>query len=116
MRYTSNRMLLLCSTVCLVIALACRKDDYKDWDKPEAVFYGLTADNELGMYNSRSNGLPLSKVNLSGLESGEKIIAIDFRPATGQLYGLGNNSRLYTINPDNGMTRTVGATPFSPAI
>ncbi|RYZ47085.1 MAG: DUF4394 domain-containing protein [Sphingobacteriales bacterium] len=58
----------------------------------------------------------LSKKSISGLESGEKILAIDFRPATGQLYAVGDNSRLYTINPETALARQVGTMAFSPAI
>jgi hypothetical protein len=34
--------------------------------------------------------------------SGDTIIGIDVRPATGQLFGLGSGSRLYTIDPATG--------------
>jgi hypothetical protein len=50
------------------------------------------------------------------MESGENIMAIDFRPATGQLYGLGNTSRLYVINPVTGKVKAVGTAPFSPVL
>jgi Domain of unknown function (DUF4394) len=47
-------------------------------------------------------------VFLSGLQTNETILGIDFRPATGQLYGLGSTSRLYTINPGSGVATAVG--------
>ena len=52
----------------------------------------------------------------SGLQSGEKLIAIDFRPATGQLYALGNTSRLYFINLQTGVATSPGTTAFTPAL
>lgn len=46
---------------------------------------------------------------ISGLQNNETILGIDFRPATGQLYGLGSSSRLYTINPASGAASAVGS-------
>ncbi len=37
---------------------------------------------------------------------------VDFRPADGQLYGLGSTSRLYRINTSTGAATMVGAGPF----
>jgi len=50
------------------------------------------------------------------LQGGENILAIDFRPATGQLYGLGSSSRIYVINPATGLARAIGSEAFTPAI
>lgn len=51
---------------------------------------------------------------LASVASGESIVAIDFRPATGQLYGLGidsgtNTGTLYLIDPQSGALNSVGA-------
>lgn len=46
---------------------------------------------------------------ITGLQSGEKIAGIDFRPATGELYALGSNSRLYTINVNTGSASFIAA-------
>ncbi|HXH99289.1 MAG TPA: DUF4394 domain-containing protein, partial [Sphingobacteriaceae bacterium] len=57
---------------------------------------------------------PQSTIAISGLQSGENIVAIDFRPATGELYGLSSGSRLYIININTGRARVVGNAPFTP--
>lgn len=78
-------------------------------------FYALTASNEIVHYMS---GNPLREhavMNISGLAAGERILAIDFRPATGQLYGVSTASRLYTISLQSGMATAVGAA-FTPMI
>jgi hypothetical protein len=117
MRKQSVQLALAVMALFTLFMSACKKDDYKNPNKLDATFYGLTAGNKLGYYSSKnSSGMPVSQVSLSGLESGEKILAIDFRPATGQLYGVGNNNKLYTINPDNGQVRPVSANAFNPAI
>jgi hypothetical protein len=50
-----------------------------------------------------------SSFYLSGLGAGEKLLAIDARPATGQVYGLSSGSSIYTINLGTGVATKVGA-------
>ena len=57
---------------------------------------------------------------ISGLGQGENLAAMDFRPKTGQLYGVtisgvSNNAHglLYTINISTGVVARVSDTPFS---
>ena len=45
---------------------------------------------------------------ITGLQEGERILGIDFRPATGELFGLGSSSRLYTINLSTAQATAVG--------
>jgi Domain of unknown function (DUF4394) len=81
------------------------------------IFYALTNNNEIIKYLS---GNPLSEISnavITGLVSAtEKILAIDFRPATGQLYGVSSESRLYVINQQTGAAAAVSLTAFTPAI
>jgi hypothetical protein len=79
------------------------------------VFYALT-DNNLEKCSTTDPENPVSSVAITNTESAEPILAIDFRPATGQLYGIGATSRLYVINPETGVARMIGAAPFTPAI
>ena len=92
----------------------------KNGGKPQfhqgTMFYALTDANELVQYNTGRPLYEMGSVTISGLPTDEKIIAIDFRPATGQLYGLGKNSRIYSINPMNGRANAIGSSSFSPAI
>ena len=83
---------------------------------PDRLFYVLNDANQLMQVNLRNTNSPVSTVALTGLQSGEKMLSIDFRPATGQLYGVGSTSRLYVINPMNGAARALGGGAFSPAL
>ena len=47
--------------------------------------------------------------------SREPALAIDLRPSTGQIYLLGSTSRLYVVNPADGVVTAVGVA-FSPAL
>src|SRR5207244_12505683 len=49
---------------------------------------------------------------IRGLQGGESILAIDVRPSTGQLYGVGSASRLYVLDPTTGDATPVGPGPF----
>lgn len=44
----------------------------------------------------------MSSATISGLQAGETVLGIDFRPLTGQLYALGSNSWVYRIDPTTG--------------
>lgn len=69
---------------------------------------GLTEDSRLVPFDSATPGSPSPPVQITGLQQNESILGIDFRPATGQLYGVGNTNRLYTINPGTGAATEVG--------
>jgi hypothetical protein len=71
--------------------------------------YGITMQNNLFRIDSASPTAVQSAVFVTGLQSNEVITGIDFRPATGQLYGVGSSSRLYTINPNTGAATAVGS-------
>ena len=98
---------------------SCDKDDDNmtvPVVKPDIVFYGLSNSNQLIKYNANASQTAISTTAITGLPGGEKIIAIDFRPATGQLYGLGNTSRLYVVNHETGAATALGTAAFTPAI
>ena len=77
--------------------------------------YGVTPTNQLVRFDSATPGTVTTVATISGLQPGEAILGIDFRPATGQLYALGSTSRIYRINKANGSAFAVGA-PFTPAL
>ena len=78
--------------------------------RPETV-YALTASGKLIRFNPGVPGAISSSLSVSGLGSGETLLGIDFRPATGQLFGLSSANRVYIINTRNGNATAVGAPP-----
>lgn len=78
--------------------------------------YAVTSGNTLATFNSRTPGIITRSVPINGLQSGETIVGIDFRPATGQLFGMTNRSNIYTIDTNFGLAFLVSAVPFSPAL
>jgi trimeric autotransporter adhesin len=78
--------------------------------RPETV-YALTASGKLIRFNPGVPGAISSSLSVSGLGSGETLLGIDFRPATGQLFGLSSANRVYNINTRNGVAAAIGAPP-----
>ena len=69
---------------------------------------GLTTTNSLLGFDSASPGT-ISSVSITGLQAGEQILGIDFRPATQTLYGLGSSNRLYSLNTMTGAATQMGS-------
>ncbi|WP_416666621.1 DUF4394 domain-containing protein [Egbenema bharatensis] len=84
-------------------------------DPTTAKFVGLTADNRLAFFNpdDLSN---TTTVCIMGLQPGETLLGVDFRPNTGELFALGSSNRLYTIDPETGTATSVGTEPFAIAL
>jgi trimeric autotransporter adhesin len=55
-------------------------------------------------------------VPITGLQAGDSIAGIDFRPRTGQLFAVTQGSLVYTINPVSGVATLVSSTPFAPSL
>lgn len=78
--------------------------------------YGVTQAGFLVRWNSATPGTIQAGVPIAGLSSNEQIVGIDFRPTTGELFGVGSFSRLYTINTATGAASAVSPGSFSPAL
>ena len=50
-----------------------------------------------------------SIASVSGLGTGEQLLSIDFRPLTGELYGLSSGNAIYTLDPSTGSATLVGS-------
>ena len=68
----------------------------------------MNGQNQLLRFNAQTPTVALATVNVSRLNGNEKLLSIDFRPATGQLYGITDGSRLYTIDQDTGVAVPIG--------
>ncbi|MDQ3012119.1 MAG: DUF4394 domain-containing protein, partial [Acidobacteriota bacterium] len=77
--------------------------------------YVLTNNNRILVSNSGTPGTATNTLAISGLTGSEKVTGIDFRPGTGQLFGVTDASRLYVINTSTGVATQVGTAAFTPA-
>lgn len=117
----NNRLasFLILGTLVLT-AFSCNNDDDNQGNMspsaPDVNFTALTNSNSIVKYNAKNLATPISTTTITGLPSDEKIVSIDYRPATGQLYALGTSSRLYFINEESGLATALGSAAFTPAI
>ncbi|WP_231464164.1 MULTISPECIES: DUF4394 domain-containing protein [unclassified Pedobacter] len=110
---------ILCVVSLSAMFSSCKKDrNFNDplTPGPDLNFYALTADSKLLLINANTPSTVTSQVSITGLQTGETILGIDFRPSTGQLYGIGSSSRLYVIDQKTGVARSISAAPFSPVL
>ena len=73
--------------------------------------WAIDAANKLLSFNADKPGKIASETPVTGLQLGERLVGIDFRPATGQLYAMGVNDatgRLYTLNLSTAAATPVG--------
>jgi trimeric autotransporter adhesin len=83
----------------------------------EGTVFAVTASNKLISFNQFTpSALILQPTQITGLQTGENVVGIDFRPRTGVLYAVTNQSRVYTINTMTAAATVVGAAPFTPAV
>jgi hypothetical protein len=77
------------------------------------MLYGSTASNRLVSFSSTAPGTLMTNVAITGLQGGENVVGIDFRPATGQLLALGSTSRIYTLDVSTGAATQIGTNVFT---
>jgi hypothetical protein len=96
--------ILACSLIACCALLGRPRDVHAE------LLAGVTTTNNLVTFDSATPGTIINSVGVTGLQSGETILGIDIRPASGALYGLGTTSRLYTINRTTGVATQIGST------
>jgi hypothetical protein len=62
---------------------------------------GLTADGRLIEFESDEPGDADTIGTIAGLVQDTRVVGIDYRPATGELIGLGDQGGVYAISDDN---------------
>lgn len=108
-----NRQILKLSS-CLSLAflvlgsLVVLAGDAPQANNDPRTVYAVNSANELITFREDNPGQIRSRVPITSLRAGENILAIDFRPANGWLYGLGSSSQLYLINQTSGMASRIG--------
>lgn len=74
---------------------------------------GLTTSGSIVRFDSATPGTIIGSAAITGLQPGEQLVAIDTRPLTGGLYGVGSTGRLYTIDALTGAATAVSSAPFT---
>lgn len=64
----------------------------------------LTADNMLVAFDPKAPNTLTATTPITGLTAGETVVGMDFRPKDGLLYALTSAARLYTVDPQTGVS------------
>ncbi|KAF0247404.1 MAG: hypothetical protein FD167_3193, partial [bacterium] len=73
-----------------------------------------TADNRLLLFNATAPNTILASKQITGIRTGDILLGVDFRPATGQLMAVGSLGTIYSINPTSGVATVVGSPVATP--
>ena len=79
------------------------------FEAPAERVYIINAAGELVSFDATRPAAVLSRIVLTGLAAGERVVGLDFRPANNLLYALGSSSQLYIVDPRGGAAARVGA-------
>ena len=74
--------------------------------------WAIDNNNNLLRFSADTPNQAISMAQVTGVQAGERLVGIDFRPATGQLYAMGVvgvTGRLYTLNLDTAVATLIGA-------
>jgi hypothetical protein len=78
--------------------------------------YAADDENNLFLIGTEDPGTVVRTWKISGLPFLRHIVGIDFRPSTGELYGVGNDGRVYVIDTETGAATPVSSEPFTSEI
>lgn len=72
--------------------------------------------NNMFLFGNESPGTIARTLKITGLPFLRYIVGIEFRPSDGKLYGVGNDARVYIIDPETGAATAVSDEPFTSEI
>jgi Domain of unknown function (DUF4394) len=113
-----RRAAVLAATVALTAAAAAQATGDRDRDRERTAsrtLYATTSQNLLVSFDARSPDRLRDVQTISGLPTNVTLAGIDFRPLTGDLYGVGSDSIVYRVNPTTGIAISEGPA-FAPAL
>jgi hypothetical protein len=103
------------AVVASLLALSAVAAQASSSKKPERVLYATTDQNQLLRFNAKNPDRIRDVRAITGLPAGVTLKGIDFRPATGDLYGVGSDGVVYRVNPRTGIAVSEGPA-FTPAL
>jgi hypothetical protein len=92
---TIKRVILLVFTLAVILTSSA-------WAEPVVA---LTSGNRLLFFDSAAPGTVTKLITINTVGN-ETLLAMDFRPATGDLYAFGPSGRLYVLNLTSGLATT----------
>lgn len=88
-----------------------------DDDNPNPVGASFVAVRDTQLVRGDVNNADrATSTQITGLPVGVQVIGLDYRPATGGVYALGSNNRLYTINLNTAVATVVADAALDPTL
>ena len=109
---------LALGTACvaaLAVPVAGQAGSFGTKDGGGRTFYATDNQGNLISFSANNPRQIDSSQPISGLPTGVTLTGIDFRPATGELYGVGSDSVVYRVSPVTGKAVAEGPA-FTPAL
>lgn len=103
----------VCTLMAGVLAACASAPEVLEGPPRKENVIAVTASNQLIRFNAGQPARILSTVALTGMQSAETVLGIDFRIAKGQLYALGSSGHLYRIDATTGVATPVGSSRVS---
>ncbi len=114
-RSTPFRRPLLAAAALALTLGACTDDPTgSSFDPQGRRIFALDGAGNLVTFGSQNPG-SVRSVALSGLQAGETLVGLDFRPSGG-LFAAGSSSRIYRVDTLTAAATAVGSAPFTPAL
>ena len=110
-----GKLWILSAALAIALSGCGGDDDNSGGGLAPGNIYGVTNDLRLVRLNAANLSVVQENMAITGLEVGETIAGIDFRPSNGQLVAIGTADNVYTINVDTGAATLVG-TGFAPSL
>jgi hypothetical protein len=115
MRWSAALASVLALSAVAAQASHSRGDNWDRSQRVDRMLVATTNQNQLLTFNARNPDRIKDIQAITGLPAGVSLRGIDFRPKTGDLYGVGSDSVVYRVNPDTGIAIAEGPA-FTPAL
>lgn len=114
-RLARRSVALACVLALSAVAAQASHDRGDRWSPPQRMLVATTDQNQLIRFDARDPERLRDVRAITGLPAGVTLTGIDFRPATGDLYGVGSDSVVYRVNPRTAIAVAEGPA-FTPAL
>ena len=96
---------LTAATLGSLILLGCNNDSNNDTETTNTHTGDTLILTNNGMISSIDRMMPnkiVSNLKITGLQTDDELVGIDYRPKDGKLYAVGLLGNIYTLNPATG--------------